>query len=404
MLAFRDRMDEHRQAAWKQVTPWIKDIWFDNANGACHLKLGSTAEPSPFTGPGSGSGSESSTVRWLQDSQNHVSTRLLSFLVRWVSCKAHNPRLEDIQSLQQNLRLQQRQFVKPELVSPTALPSLTSSSSTSTSPTVYRKLKQRASKPTSMTLDPIQTMQQQQELRDMSIVAKVRTPFVRMPVTIAGVMFSPPRKTKGVPDHWTISRQPMSQADQISTTVSVPLEDDLDVLWNQRFFLRMIRSKDLSLLSELTRKSEERVQIRPLSAKDVDAVRRRLKPRGQSQNQLGLKQEQRDSDGLKRLDQWLSTVPGNARYTIPVILSPTPTSRIDNCDNDKGRTGSTATCNNILSLPTLGLHFGPTLFTFQSRFKSNPPAGAKDMCYFSQQPTYPLSDKPQDPCSVESLV
>ncbi|KAG0272491.1 hypothetical protein BGZ95_011761, partial [Linnemannia exigua] len=310
MLAFRDRMDQHRQDAWMQVTPWIKDIWFDSANGACHLKLGSTSKATATE-------SESSSVEWLQDSQNHVSTRLLSFLVRWVNCRDHRPRLEDIQLLQQNLRQQQRQFMTPGPASPTVLSSLTNRPSTSTSPTVYRKMKQRASSRISITQDHSQSKQDRKEPSESPEVLRTS---VMTPIIIAGVMFSPPRKTKGVPGHWTVSRQPMSHADQISATVSVPLEDGLDVLWDQRFFLTMIKSKDALPPSVLSVPSEERVLIRPLNAVDVNVVRSRLLLKGQSGVQSRL-----DIDGLKRLDQWLSTVPRKSRYAIPVILSqPSP--------------------------------------------------------------------------------
>lgn len=364
MLAFRDRMNHHRQAAWKQVTPWIKGIWFDNANGACHLRLESNTN-STLAGTGNAS------VEWLQASQNHVSTRLLSFLVRWVNCKDHNPRLEDIQTLQQHLRLQQQRLLTPELCppmnspSPNATRSDSNSPRRSASPTVYRKLKQRASKRASNTLETSQPNQQEQEQSVSSVLEGLSAPFVRTPITIAGVLISPPRKSKGVPKHWTISRQPMSHADQLSATVTVPLKDGVDVLWDQRFFLS-ISGFEKTLSPMALTGSGDQVQIRSLNAKDVEVIRRRLQLHPQDQ----------EADGLRRLKQWMASVPGKARFTIPIILSQYATQAEDN------RGEELTVTTDILSVPTLGLHFGPTRVSFQSRFKSNPPANAKDMNQF----------------------
>ncbi|KAK5815096.1 PP-loop family-domain-containing protein [Linnemannia elongata] len=364
MLAFRDRMNHHRQAAWKQVTPWIKGIWFDNANGACHLRLESNTN-STLAGTGNAS------VEWLQASQNHVSTRLLSFLVRWVNCKDHNPRLEDIQTLQQHLCLQQQRLLTPELCppmnspSPNATRSDSNSPRTSASPTVYRKLKQRASKRASNTLETSQPNQQEQGQSVSSVLEGLSAPFVRTPITIAGVLISPPRKSKGVPKHWTISRQPMSHADQLSATVTVPLKDGVDVLWDRRFFLSISGFEKMLSPMALTG-SADQVQIRSLNAKDVEVIRRRLQLHPQDQ----------EADGLRRLKQWMASVPGKARFTIPIILSQYATQAEDN------RGEELTVTTDILSVPTLGLHFGPTRVSFQSRFKSNPPANAKDMNQF----------------------
>lgn len=339
-------------------------MWFDNANGACHFRLGSSTNSTP-------AGTVCASVEWLQASQNHVSTRLLSFLVRWVNCKDHNPRLEDIQTLQQHLRLQQQQFLAPGLGLPVTLPSPNAtesdfnSSRTSASPTVYRKLKQRASKHTLNTLETSQPNQQGQDQSESSVIEGLSGPFVRTPITIAGVIISPPRKSKGVPKHWTMSRQPMSYADQLSATVSVPLKDGVDVLWDQRFFLSIFGLTRSMSWSTLTGSSEQ-VQIRPLNAKDVEVIRRRLQ----------LPPQEQEADWLKKLDQWMTTVPGKARFTIPIILSQCDTQ----AEGDRG-TELTPTTD-ILSLPTLGLHFGPMRFSFQSRFKSNPPANAKDIHQF----------------------
>lgn len=310
-------------------------------------------------------------MEWLHASQNHVSTRLLSFLVRWVNCKDHNPRLEDIQTLQQHLRLQQQQFLAPGLglpmnsPSPNATKSDSNSSRTSTSPTVYRKLRQRASKRASNMLKTSLPNQQEQERSEYSVLEGLSEPFVRTPITIAGVIISPPRKSKGVPKHWTISRQPMSYADQLSATLSVPLKDGVDVLWDQRLFLSIFGLKR-SLSCSAQTDSTEQVQIRPLNAKDVEVIRRRLQ----------LQPQEQGPDGLKRLDQWMDSVPGKARFTIPIILSQYTTQ----AESDRGAELTPTT--DILSLPTLGLHFGPTRVSFQSRFKSNPSANAKDMRQF----------------------
>lgn len=346
------------------VTPWIKGIWFDNANGACHLRLESNTN-STLAGTGNAS------VEWLQASQNHVSTRLLSFLVRWVNCKDHNPRLEDIQTLQQHLCLQQQRLLTPELCppmnspSPNATRSDSNSPRTSASPTVYRKLKQRASKRASNTLETSQPNQQEQGQSVSSVLEGLSAPFVRTPITIAGVLISPPRKSKGVPKHWTISRQPMSHADQLSATVTVPLKDGVDVLWDRRFFLSISGFEKMLSPMALTG-SADQVQIRSLNAKDVEVIRRRLQLHPQDQ----------EADGLRRLKQWMASVPGKARFTIPIILSQYATQAEDN------RGEELTVTTDILSVPTLGLHFGPTRVSFQSRFKSNPPANAKDMNQF----------------------
>lgn len=349
------------------VTPYIKDIWFDNANGVCHLKLGPSSNSTP-AGPIQGN----ARMGWLHESQNHVSTRLLSFLVRWVNCKDYNPRLEDLQSLQQNLRLQQRQALSSGFGQATTSPSAnatkykadSSCSSTSFSPTVYRRLKQRASKRAFGAQDSCLSYQQQQEHLEYLTSSGAPRLFAGTPITIAGVMFSPPRKSKGVPEHWTISRQPMSHADQMSATVSVPLKEGLDILWDQRFFLRIIKPRESLSLSALTRPSEQ-VQICPLSVKHIEAIRCRVR----------LNPQIRESDGLKRLDQWISTVPEKARFTIPIILSQATAQK-----SDGQETGPTA--SDILSLPTLGLHFGSSGFSFQSRFRSNPPTDTKDIRQF----------------------
>ncbi|KAG0067011.1 hypothetical protein BGZ89_006578 [Linnemannia elongata] len=373
MLAFRDRMNHHRQAAWKQVTPWIKGIWFDNANGACHLRLESNTN-STLAGTGNAS------VEWLQASQNHVSTRLLSFLLRWVNCKDHNPRLEDIQTLQQHLRLQQQWLLTPELCppmnspSPNATRSDSNSPRTSASPTVYRKLKQRASKRASNTLETSQLNQQEQGQSVSSVLEGLSAPFVRTPITIAGVLISPPRKSKGLPKHWTISRQPMSHADQLSATVTVPLKDGVDVLWDQRFFLS-ISGFEKTLSPMALTGSGDQVLIRSLNAKDVEVIRRRLQLHPQDQ----------EADGLRRLEQWMASVPGIARFTIPIILSQYAKQAEDN------RGEELTVTTDILSVPTLGLHFGPTRVSFQSRFKSNPPTNAKDMNQFP----YPIPQTSQ---------
>jgi hypothetical protein len=355
------------------VTPWIKDIWFDNSNGACHFAIGHSSNSTP-----EGPVQENASMGWLHESQNHVSTRLLSFLVRWVNCKDHNPRLEDIQSLQQHLRLQQRRDLIPRIGQASNSPSAnvakyrTESISTSTSPTIYRKLKQRVSKHASSAQDSCLSYQQQQEQLECLTSSGAPPLFARMPITVAGVIFSPPRKSKGVPEHWTISRQPMSHADQVSATVSVPLKEGLDILWDQRFFLRILKPKESLSLSALTVPSEQ-VQIRPLTMRDVETIK----------GGVQLNHQLQGAGGLKRLDQWMSAVPGKARCTIPIILSQSVAQQGD------GK-GAGPTASDILSLPTLGLYFGPTGYCFQSRFKSNPPTDAKNICQF--RPNHHLND------------
>ncbi|KAG0024042.1 hypothetical protein BGZ80_006486 [Entomortierella chlamydospora] len=351
MLKFRERINQHRQFAWEQVKPWLKDIHFDTENGVCHIKLQTTE-----------SATASGNIEWLRESQNHVASRLLSFLVRWVNCKDHAPRLDDIQILLRRLR---HPVVTTTTPSSTNNGLATVERENSSISTVYRRKKTRVSKyKSSQQL----TEALLQDKDNLDVKAQQQ-----QPIHVAGVLFSPPRKTKGISNHWTISRQPMSYAEQMSATVSVPaiFQDVLenkneidgqnritDLLWDQRYFIRI----DGYSLLDWNRRAQvqRRICIRPLAPSDIAGIRQTL-------DKVGGPEED-----LKKLNRWMEDIPGNSRFTIPVVYcvdeqqSPTMLlSQNKSADSSKSPVSET-----LLSLPTLGIHRESPQLKVISWFKS----------------------------------
>lgn len=325
------------------VKPWLKQVQFDAQNGMCHIQLRSAGAETKVH----------ENVAWLQNSQDHVATRLLSFLIRWVSCKDHAPRLDDVQALLAQLRQMPPLSLIPVHPSAEGYTELDPEpKDDSDRSTVYRRKKQRASK----------HAPQQTPVRLAGQVAVLHRdfPVSTRPLTIAGVLFSPPRRTKGLRDRWTISRQPMSYAEQLSTSLILPVrppedgsvcdEESTDrdqtkcasVLWDQRFFIEVA-----ALPSSVTAK-QSCYRIRPLELADVQGLRKQFSNQAEHQKR----------QGLKELETWLETVPGNAKYTIPVV-----------CLQDAS--GSGPTVEKILSIPSVGLHLHPSPIAVASRFRSN---------------------------------
>ncbi|KAF9360040.1 hypothetical protein BGX26_010690 [Mortierella sp. AD094] len=350
MLKSRERINQHRQFAWEQVKPWLKNIHFDTENGVCHVKLQTTE-----------STAASGNIEWLRESQNHVASRLLSFLVRWVNCKNHAPRLDDIQILLRHLR---HPVVTATPSSISSGPATVGSEDGSIS-TVYRRKKARVSKYNSSQQLTAALLQDKDHLSVKS--------QQQQPIHIAGVLFSPPRKTKGIPNHWTISRQPMSYAEQMSATVSVPVSrhDVLenrneidgqnrlaDLLWDQRYFIRIDR---YSLFDWSCRTQEQRrICIRPLTPSDIPGIRQMLDNRGGQE------------ENLKRLNGWMEDIPGNARFTIPAIYcadeQQPPTMSLS--QSKSAGSSKSPVSETLLSLPTLGIHRESPQFKVTSWFKS----------------------------------
>ncbi|KAF9307315.1 hypothetical protein BGZ74_007126 [Mortierella antarctica] len=317
ILEFRDRMDKHRKAAWSQVSPLLQGIQFDPMNGVCHLRLQSGGE----------------NVEWLHPTISHVAIRLMSFVVRWVNCKDHSPRLEDLQTLLAHLR-------SPHTISQNInkVQANQGDSEDASESTVYRKTRRRVS---STDPAPIETAKGLSHRP-----ATVPTTAFR-PINISGVMFSPPRTSKGLAGHWTISRQPMSTVDFRTNTVDISTDQldgrfPIDILWDQRFFLR-IHAPDDRVGPQRT------IHIRPLTLDDVRLARRTLK----SLVTNG------DRDSSDQLQLFMDNVPGKTRLTIPVVsISSTSVS-----DSDE-----------LVSIPTLAVHLAPDSLKVQSRFKSGDPS------------------------------
>ncbi|KAG0366561.1 hypothetical protein BGZ54_005196 [Gamsiella multidivaricata] len=355
LLAFRERMDQHRRFVWDQVKPWLRDIWFDSDNGVCHIKLQTAPVPNNIAA--------STNMGWLQESETHVATRILSFLVRWVNCKDHSPRLEDIQTLLNHLR-------QPPVESSSSIPGPPVPAiehEDDASSTVYRRKKTRASKhrlgmrQTAQSQDPGYVMNDQRAELSTTLLT-------RQPVNIAGVLFTPPRKTKGVLDHWTLSRQPMSSAEQLAASVCADLDTQVDLVWDQRFFIRIEPSPGLPGSAMSLRQSH--LRVRPLAASDVPTIQRLL----ETDPQHG-----EDSNKLKT---WMFIVSGKVRFTIPVICymeeHSLRTDELNPSTNTKfGRRGSLS--ERVVSLPTLGINMFPSGLVTKSWFKSNAPADARDI-------------------------
>ncbi|KAF9426435.1 hypothetical protein BGZ76_002765 [Entomortierella beljakovae] len=262
MLEFRERMDQHRQFVWDQVRPWLNSIIFDTRNGVCHVKLQTTDSTAL------------KNIEWLSESHNHIATRLISFIVRWVNCKDHNPRLEDVQILLGRLRSTISMAPSDIKINTNTFEHKSPSTST-----VHKRKRERVSKhiqsSSNAGIDP--NVSRESEMSGFHAV------------NIAGVLFSPPRTSKGIPQHWTLSRQPMSTAERLATSVYVVPEYDnmtgdrdggdeksvlADLLWDQRFFIRVEHSHFLR--QNGNNQPPSQIHVRMLGADDVATIRQIL--------------------------------------------------------------------------------------------------------------------------------
>lgn len=265
-------------------------------------------------------------MEWLQPTRSHVAIRLLSFVVRWVNCKDHSPRLYDLQTLLNHLR-------SPQAVTQTNNSPQGDNNDTAKS-SVYRKIRRRVSSKDATPTNMASAVHQH---------AAVAAPVFR-PINISGVLFSPPRTTKGLTGHWTVSRQPMSGVDLQTNTIDIltnqlDARSAIDILWDQRFFLRIQAHDGVGL--------QRTIRIRPMTLDDARLARRTLKTSV--------------SNGHKAADQlalFMDSVPGNSRLTSPVVTI--SSSLVPGSET-------------LVSIPTLGVHFAMNLLQVECRFKSGNP-------------------------------
>ena len=342
---------------------------FDTANGVCHLRLQeclgdkeSQVRQESITAAGT-----IQTIGWLQSSELHVATRLVSFLVRWVNCKDHPPGLEDIQLMLQQMRLQigGSNLDKMRDVSQNSAP-LECTTSKSKGSTVYRRTrKRRASKQTESDSSTVMTSGEPK--------GGTRVAPIQQSIQMVGVLLAPPRKIKGLPNHWTLSRQPLSQADQIATQIRVllPIPDSLtdhstptptlatipeagkmimpapiDLLWDQRFFVRIQPTGKIADMSTDTRAAGfDALVVRSLTLQDVQTLR-----------------GQRPDLDLSELETMMAQLPTKARFTVPAVVGLEHYCEV--CE-------SSGPAETLVSIPSVNLHLFPYQFRVQSRFKSD---------------------------------
>ncbi|KAF9905680.1 hypothetical protein BX616_000941 [Lobosporangium transversale] len=354
-LEFRARMDQHRRAAWDQVRPWLRNIFFDSANGVCYVKLQATSTSEDAIR----STSIPTKVEWLERSQNHVAMRLVSYLIHWVNCKDHAPRSEDVQMLLKQLK--KPYSVIGSYFEATRMKSVCDSSTKSI------QKKKRASNRSSAA--------RQQDISSKFAIAMTDSHSEAMslpPINLAGVQFSPPRSTKGLPDYWTLARQPMSRADRKAVTIAFSIGGDneeakrdiffdeskqsneVNLLWDQRFFLKIQSS---SFRSVPNAPSRGRIYIKPMRQEDASIIQK-LEASGQLEQSKTID-----------LHTWMTAVPGSCRFTVPVVY----------LEGNSGDTGAEPRSQMFLSLPTLGLHMKASPFAIQSYFKSKHPVDGPDM-------------------------
>ncbi|KAF9411981.1 hypothetical protein BGZ94_001187 [Podila epigama] len=346
LLSFRDRMDKHCKAAWRQVSPLLADVRFDQMNGMCHIRLDDAS---------------GQIVDWLHPSKTHIATRLLSRLIRWVNCKDHSPRLEDLQTLLAHLR--NPRGIAHGKGSDTYRESDSSAGKEggilSSSTTVYRKTrKSRVSYNTDEAVSVAKESEQD------SLKHQARVP---RPINVSGVLFTPPRTTKGVNGHWTVSRQPLSNSEQQINTMAVSIDtlkvgNTIDLLWDKRFFLR-IQHGEREGGEKKEWYTEGTLHIRPMTTDDIRSIDQVFKT-----HPLHGAQEPWRSDAVKL---FRSNVPKKKnQLTIPVVLfSPGQSIETDG-KKDQVRIGSTKQI--FLSIPTLAVHFMPDWIKVDSIFKSGP--------------------------------
>ncbi|KAF9949144.1 hypothetical protein BGZ70_001911 [Mortierella alpina] len=133
-----------------------------------------------------------------------------------------------------------------------------------------------------------------------------------------------------------VGQDPRSELYPLSTPALLAFRDRMDrhrrVAWGQ----------GMSLLCHLRVKDESDL------CADVQGIRKQFPNQDDRQKQ----------QGLKELETWLETVPGNAKYTIPVV-----------CLQETFASGQSA--EQILSIPSVGLHLYSSTFAVASRFRSN---------------------------------
>ena len=265
-------------------------------------------------------------MEWLQPTRSHVAIRLLSFVVRWVNCKDHSPRLYDLQTLLNHLR-------SPHAVTRTSnTPQGDNDDATKSS--VYRKTRRRGSSTDATHTNMASTVHQH---------IAVTAPVFR-PINISGVLFSPPRTNKGLLEHWTVSRQPLSGVDLQTNTMDISTNQlkarsAIDIIWDQRFFLRILAHDGVEL--------QRTIHIRPMTLDDARLARQTLKTSV--------------TNGHKAADQlelFMDNVPGKSRLTIPVLT--VSSSLVPGSET-------------LVSIPTLGVHFATDLLQVECRLKSGNP-------------------------------
>ncbi|KAF9583228.1 hypothetical protein BGW38_009976 [Lunasporangiospora selenospora] len=348
LLEFRDRMDKHRRVAWDQVKPWLEDVQFDTRNGICFLKIPTAtremtqnfAQNSPVA-----------NTSWIHNSQTPVATRLLSFIVRWVGSRDHSPRSEDIHSLLVSLR-------RPSLLASTPEKLITTDdmNKKSSSSTVYKREKKRVSKWAAAQLHEERQRDSGPVAADQAWPSKSKEGFIHStlavaPINTAGVMFSPPRSTKGRSERWVVSRQPMSRWEQHKCSFNIQLKDnqDMEIIWDQRFFVTFQQDPHCSKGDK-----DQKLRIRPLNMSDIQALQN---PLGKHPSISNI--QHWESQDLEPLKQFMNDVPAKMRLAIPAIVSQSM--------SDDGDVSET-----LVSVPTLGLHFyEPGKYRINCRFKSS---------------------------------
>ncbi|KAF9311778.1 hypothetical protein BG003_007026 [Podila horticola] len=114
----------------------------------------------------------------------------------------------------------------------------------------------------------------------------------------------------------------------------------IDILWDQRFFLR-IQAPDDRVGPQGT------IHIHPMTLNNARLMQRTLKS--------SVTNGHRAAD---QLELFMDNVPGKTRLTIPVV-SISSTSVFDS--------------NEVVSVPTLGVHLAPDRLQVQCQFKSGKP-------------------------------
>jgi len=113
----------------------------------------------------------------------------------------------------------------------------------------------------------------------------------------------------------------------------------IDIIWDQRFFLRILAHDGVEL--------QRTIHIRPMTLDDARLARQTLKTSV--------------TNGHKAADQlelFMDNVPGKSRLTIPVLT--VSSSLVPGSET-------------LVSIPTLGVHFATDLLQVECRLKSGNP-------------------------------